>query len=60
MRIHPYGEGDDNSSLMDDFDEWKLKLWPELEAKFPLRKIEEKKQQAKSGNKNFEIEYTNE
>jgi NADPH-ferrihemoprotein reductase len=29
-RVFKYGEGDDNSSLEDDFNEWKNNIWVEL------------------------------
>jgi NADPH-ferrihemoprotein reductase len=30
VRVYVYGEGDDNSSLEDDFNAWKEKIWPAL------------------------------
>ena len=36
-RVFEYGEGDDNSSLMDDFDSWKEKLWPHMKEAYPMR-----------------------
>jgi len=29
-RIYQYGEGDDNASLEDDFNDWKENIWKEL------------------------------
>ena len=29
-RIYKYGEGDDNSTLEEDFNSWKLNIWSEL------------------------------
>jgi uncharacterized protein HemX len=34
-RIYNYGEGDDNSSLEDDFNEWKTNLWKSLQDILP-------------------------
>lgn len=28
--VYKYGEGDDNSTLEDDFNDWKEELWNEL------------------------------
>jgi NADPH-ferrihemoprotein reductase len=32
--MFPYGEGDDDATLEDDFDAWRAQLWPALTAKF--------------------------
>lgn len=33
-RVYHYGEGDDDASLDEDFEDWKEKLWKELRAQF--------------------------
>ncbi|DAZ99033.1 TPA: hypothetical protein N0F65_010919, partial [Lagenidium giganteum] len=33
-RVYHYGEGDDDSSIDEDFDDWKEKLWKELRKQF--------------------------
>jgi sulfite reductase alpha subunit-like flavoprotein len=30
--VYKYGEGDDNCSLEEDFEEWKKNIWVELKA----------------------------
>jgi hypothetical protein len=34
-RLYKYGEGDDNSSMEDDFNSWKADLWTELKKVVP-------------------------
>ena len=41
FRIYKYGEGDDNSSLEDDFNTWKENLWNELKEKLHTSKEKE-------------------
>jgi hypothetical protein len=36
-RVYKYGEGDDNSSLEDDFNEWKTGIFDELKKIYPPR-----------------------
>ncbi|KAI9906109.1 hypothetical protein PsorP6_014250 [Peronosclerospora sorghi] len=34
QRVFPYGEGDDDACLHEDFDDWKAGLWPALQKAF--------------------------
>ena len=45
-RVYKYGEGDDNSSLEDDFMAWKEGIWSSLKEKI-LNKDEKKEQEIK-------------
>lgn len=40
-RLYRYGEGDDNSSLEDDFNEWKENIWTELKKVVPAVNVKE-------------------
>jgi NADPH-ferrihemoprotein reductase len=35
-RMHTYGEGDDDGTLEEDFENWREKLWPAVTEKFGL------------------------
>lgn len=39
--MYRYGEGDDNSSLEDDFNEWKENIWTELKKVVPAVNVKE-------------------
>jgi len=48
-RIYKYGEGDDNDSLEDDFNEWKSGLWEGLKSVLtPIKSTERKTTKAQS------------
>lgn len=62
-RIYKYGEGDDNSSLEDDFNSWKEGIWKELKAN--LAPVKEKRsnssfsQSKEVKKKIFKIKFNN-
>jgi NADPH-ferrihemoprotein reductase len=42
-RMYPYGEGDDDGCIEEDFDEWKENLWKQLQIKFQISLKEKQK-----------------
>ncbi|KRX10660.1 Riboflavin synthase-like beta-barrel [Pseudocohnilembus persalinus] len=50
--IYQYGEGDDNFSLEDDFNDWKENLWAELKKVLPQKQIQEEEEETKKNNEN--------
>ena len=58
QRVFEYGEGDDDASLEEDFDDWKAKLWPSLVSQFHRGSQQNLYSEIESAEKTVSLQFT--
>jgi len=57
QRVFDYGEGDDDGSLEEDFEQWKEKLWPSLISQFHPNQLLSQSTSSKDNEKRIDLAF---